>query len=120
MAVVEVGREAETSYRVLERLPGFTLVEAFPKTGRTHQIRVHFSSLGHPLAGDTLYGGKNPRLDRQFLHAHVLGFRLPATGQYMEFTSPLSAELDAFLVQLRGDEANVLPGTASDQLAGRL
>ena len=118
MAVVEWGREAETSYRVLERLLNFTLVEAFPKTGRTHQIRVHFSSLGHPLAGDTLYGGKNPRLDRQFLHAHVLGFRLPATGEYMEFTSPLPAELDAFLVRLHGDE--VLPGKASGQLAGRL
>ena len=120
MAVVERGREAETSFRVLERLPDFTLVEAFPKTGRTHQIRVHFSSLGHPMAGDTLYGGKDPRLDRQFLHAHVLGFRLPATGEYMEFTSPLPAELSAFLVRLRGDEAEVLHGRASGQLAGRL
>jgi 23S rRNA pseudouridine1911/1915/1917 synthase len=120
MAVVEWGREAETSYRVTERLLGFTLLEAFPKTGRTHQIRVHLSSLGHPLAGDSLYGGKHPRLDRQFLHAHILGFRLPTTEEYMEFTSPLPVELDAFLVQLRGDGVVVLPGRASKQLAGRL
>jgi 23S rRNA pseudouridine1911/1915/1917 synthase len=119
MAVVEWGREAETSYRVTERFPGFTLVEAFPKTGRTHQIRVHFSSLGHPLAGDSLYGGKDPRLDRQFLHAHILGFRLPTTEEYVEFTSPLPVELDAFLVHLREDGAEVLPGRASRQLAGR-
>ena len=119
MAVVDVGREAETSYRVLERLSNFTLVEAFPKTGRTHQIRVHFSSLGHPLAGDTLYGGKDSRLDRQFLHAHVLGFRLPSTGEYVEFTSPLPGELSAFLVRRRGDEAEDHHGRASGQLAGR-
>jgi 23S rRNA pseudouridine1911/1915/1917 synthase len=112
MAVVEGGRQAETPYRVLERLPGSTLVEAFPKTGRTHQIRVHFSSLGHPLVGDTLYGGRNPHLDRQFLHAHILGFRLPASEEYVEFSSPLPVELDAFLIQLRGSEAGVLPGKA--------
>lgn len=120
MAVVEWGREAETSYRVMERLPGFTLVEAVPKTGRTHQIRVHFSSLGHPLAGDSLYGGKDPRLDRQFLHAHILGFRLPTTEEYVEFTSPLPVELDALLVQLRGDGAEMLPGREFEQLVGRL
>ena len=105
MAVVEGGRQAETSYLVLERLPSFTLVEAFPKTGRTHQIRVHFSSLGHPLVGDALYGGRNPHLDRQFLHAHILGFRLPTSEEYVEFSSPLPVDLDAFLIQLRGSEA---------------
>ncbi|MFH1559842.1 MAG: RluA family pseudouridine synthase [Chloroflexota bacterium] len=119
MAVVEGGREAETPYRVVEMLPGFTLVEAFPKTGRTHQIRVHFSSLGHPLAGDSLYGGNDPRLDRQFLHAHILGFRLPTTEKYMEFASPLPVELDAFLVRLREDGATSLLERVSEQLAGR-
>ncbi|MBI4281975.1 MAG: RluA family pseudouridine synthase [Chloroflexi bacterium] len=119
MAVVAGGREAETSYRTLERLPGFTLVEASPRTGRTHQIRVHFSSLGHPLAGDSLYGGKEPRLGRHFLHAHVLGFRLPATGEYVEFTSPLPAELDTFLVQLREEGARLVPGRVPRQLARR-
>ena len=97
------------TYRVLERLPGFTLVEALLRTGRTHQIRVHFSSLGYPLAGDTLYGGKNPRLDRQFLHAHILGLRLPTTEEYVEFSSPLPSELDTFLIELRGSKAEVLP-----------
>lgn len=125
MAVVERGREAETSYRVLERLPGFTLpgftlAEAFPKTGRTHQIRVHFSSIGYPLAGDTLYGGKDPRLDRQFLHAHILGFRLPTTEEYVEFSAPLPVELDAFLSQLRGSEADVTSGKSQGQLVERL
>jgi 23S rRNA pseudouridine1911/1915/1917 synthase len=105
MTVVERGREAETAYRVLERLPRYTLVEASPKTGRTHQIRVHLSSLGYPLVGDHLYGGRDPHLARQFLHAHTLGFRLPGSGMYAEFTAPLPADLEAVLAQLRGDGA---------------
>ena len=100
MAVVELGREAETSYRAVESAPGYTLLEVIPKTGRTHQIRVHLSALGYPIVGDALYGGKDPRLERQFLHAHLLGIRLPGTGEYMEFTSPLPADLKAFLSQL--------------------
>ena len=100
MAVVQLGREAETSYRAVESAPGYTLLEVIPKTGRTHQIRVHLSALGYPIVGDALYGGKDPRLERQFLHAHLLGIRLPGTGEYMEFTSPLPADLKAFLSQL--------------------
>ena len=100
MAVVELGREAETSYRAVESAPGYTLLEVIPKTGRTHQIRVHLSALGYPIVGDALYGGKDPRLERQFLHAHLLGIRLPGTGEYIEFTSPLPADLKAFLSQL--------------------
>ena len=100
MAVVELGREAETSYRAVESAPGYTLLEVIPKTGRTHQIRVHLSALGYPIVGDTLYGGKDPRLERQFLHAHLLGIRLPGTGEYIEFTSPLPTDLKAFLSQL--------------------
>ncbi len=100
MAVVDLGREAETSYRAVESTPGYTLLEVVPKTGRTHQIRVHLSALGYPIVGDALYGGKDPRLERQFLHAHLLGIRLPGTGEYMEFTSPLPADLKAFLSQL--------------------
>ena len=100
MAVVDLGREAETSYRAVESAPGYTLLEVIPKTGRTHQIRVHLSALGYPIVGDALYGGKDPRLERQFLHAHLLGIRLPGTGDYMEFTSPLPADLKAFLSQL--------------------
>jgi 23S rRNA pseudouridine1911/1915/1917 synthase len=100
MAVVDLGREAETSYRAVESAPGYTLLEVIPKTGRTHQIRVHLSALGYPIVGDALYGGKDPRLERQFLHAHLLGIRLPGTGEYMEFASPLPADLKAFLSQL--------------------
>ena len=102
MTLVNIGRKAETSYHVLERLQGYTLVEVFPRTGRTHQIRVHFSSLGHPLVGDFLYGGRDPHLDRQFLHAHILGFRLPRTEEYTEFTSLLPPDLEMCLAEVRG------------------
>lgn len=103
MAVVAGGREAKTAYQVEEYLEGFTLVRVFPKTGRTHQIRVHFASLRHPLAGDTTYGSKTPGLQRQFLHAYLLGFTLPDTGEYVEFTSDVPADLSDFLQKLRGD-----------------
>ncbi|MBV9282076.1 MAG: RluA family pseudouridine synthase [Chloroflexi bacterium] len=96
-------RPAETSYRVLERLPGFTLVEASLRTGRTHQIRVHFAGMGHPIAGDrTYHGGAIPGLCRQFLHAHRLSLRAPSTGDLLEFESPLPQDLAAVLARLRG------------------
>lgn len=92
MAVVgEGGRAAVTHYRVLERFGNYTYVECALETGRTHQIRVHMASIGHPLLGDEVYGkGKSPiRLEGQTLHAMVLGFRHPSTGEYMEFEAPL-------------------------------
>ncbi|MFC1935547.1 RluA family pseudouridine synthase [Chloroflexota bacterium] len=76
---------------------GYALLEVRPHTGRTHQIRVHLSSLGHPVAGDVKYGGRVPFLRRQFLHAHRLGFRLPPTERYVEFTSPLPLDLEEAL-----------------------
>ena len=97
MAVVPGGREARTRYRVLRRLEGFSLVEAAPETGRTHQIRVHFSHLGHPVAGDRLYGVKSPLFERQFLHACCLRFRHPRDGRWLEFTSPLPPDLEGGL-----------------------
>ena len=97
MAVVLGGRDAVTRYRVAKYYEGFTLAEARPATGRTHQIRVHFASLGHPPVGDGTYGRRHPVLGRHFLHAQVLGFRHPSTGQYVEFTSELPVELRAFL-----------------------
>ena len=100
MTVVENGREAETAYRAVGSSPGYTLLEVSPKTGRTHQIRVHLSALGHPIVGDSLYGGKDARLGRHFLHAHVLGFRLPASGEYVEFSSPIPEDLKALLLEL--------------------
>ena len=97
MAVVSNGREAETRYRVVKYYETYSLVEVRPSTGRTHQIRVHFASLGHPLAGDSTYGRRDARLDRHFLHARLLGFRLPSTGEYVEYTSEPPPELRAFL-----------------------
>jgi 23S rRNA pseudouridine1911/1915/1917 synthase len=104
MAIVEGGREARTQYRVLEYVSAFTLVEATLETGRTHQIRVHFKSIGFPVVGDALYGVAHEReqLGRQFLHAYRLGFRLPSNGEFVEFASELPADLDEFLASVRG------------------
>ncbi len=93
MAVVEGGRPSVTRYAVARRMGRATLVEVFPTTGRTHQIRVHFASLGHPLVGDALYGGRTDVLERQFLHAHLLGFEHPESGEWVEFRSALAADL---------------------------
>lgn len=105
-------REAHTCYDVLERFPGFTLLRVIIKTGRTHQIRVHFSSLRHPIVGDTLYGapaqprlaGANrplPQLHRNFLHSARLEFTHPRSGQVISFVSELPQELNEFLKLLR-------------------
>lgn len=99
-------RPARTSYRVLEELPGFSLVEATLETGRTHQIRVHFAAVGHPVAVDQVYGGAQlPGLDRQFLHAHRLRIFSPSTGQPLEFHSPLPPDLQSGLDHLRRQRA---------------
>jgi len=103
MAVVSGGREARTGYRVLKYLDGYTLVEAMPETGRTHQIRVHFAAIGHPIFGDHVYGKRSPLLGRQFLHAHRLGFRLPSSGESVEFKSELPPDLEEMLKQLTAD-----------------
>lgn len=112
-------RQAVTQYRVLCRYPGFTFVEAHPRTGRTHQLRVHFASLGHPIVGDTLYGaprvaraeGREVALGRAFLHAAALRFRHPATGQEMAFTAPLPDDLQSFLSSLsrESEPKDILP-----------
>lgn len=85
------GREAITHYRVLKRFQQFTYIECQLETGRTHQIRVHMSSIGHPILGDQVYGpAKCPyKLQGQTLHAKVLGITHPTTGEYMEFDAPL-------------------------------
>lgn len=105
MAVAAGGRPARTHWRVLEELGAYTLLEARLETGRTHQIRVHFASCNRPVLADPLYGPKRPRatfgLTRQFLHAHRLGFALPSSGAWVEFTSPLPADLEAALARLR-------------------
>jgi len=96
------GRAAETEYRVLKRFRGYTLLEVKIGTGRTHQIRVHLSSLGHPVVGDRLYGAparppERPPLERIFLHAWRVRFESPSTGLPVEVTAPLPAELEAWL-----------------------
>jgi 23S rRNA pseudouridine1911/1915/1917 synthase len=96
-------REARTSYRVLARLPGFDLVEATLHTGRTHQIRVHLAAIGHPVAGDSTYGGPRlPGLKRQFLHAYQLSVRSPSSGSTLSFESALPADLASVLSSLGG------------------
>lgn len=84
-------RHAVTHYRVLERFGNYTYIECQLETGRTHQIRVHMSSIGHPILGDTVYGPAKPafKLEGQTLHAKVLGIVHPTTGEYMEFDAPL-------------------------------
>ncbi len=100
MAVLTEGREARSEYRVVKYIGNCTLLEVVPQTGRTHQIRVHLSAIGYPVMGDAVYGVKSPHLSRQFLHACRLGFRLPATGKYVEFTSELPPDLTQALEAL--------------------
>ena len=100
MAVVSRGREARTAYRVIRYLDDYTLLEVRPETGRTHQIRVHLAAVGYPVVGDATYGVKSPHLSRQFLHASRLGFRLPSTGEYVEFESKLPPDLEQALREI--------------------
>jgi 23S rRNA pseudouridine1911/1915/1917 synthase len=106
-------REALTKYRVLRRFANYTLVEAMPQTGRTHQIRVHLASLGHPVVGDTTYGApaklrfggsEEPTLTRTFLHAARLAFAHPVTGAPLQFEAPLPGELAAYLARVESHE----------------
>lgn len=104
MAIVRSGgKRAVTHYRVLERFGNYTYIECRLETGRTHQIRVHMASLGHPLLGDEIYGrAKSPfKLEGQTLHAMVLGFIHPTTGEYMEFEAPLPEYFEKLLEKLR-------------------
>jgi 23S rRNA pseudouridine1911/1915/1917 synthase len=103
------GRPARTDWRVRQRLDGFTLIEADLHTGRTHQLRVHFSALGHPVVGDTLYGAPHvvragstalPPLGRNFLHAARIRFKHPRSGEPVEVRAPLPEELRSYLRQL--------------------
>ena len=102
-------REASTRYRLLRRFRHFTLLEAEPRTGRTHQIRVHLSSIGHPVVGDTLYGAparlridtrEDKTMERNFLHAAALELRHPRTQERLRFKAALAPELEDFLKRL--------------------
>jgi len=109
MAVVPDGRPATTGYRVRERFPGWTLLELDLVTGRTHQIRVHLAAIGHPIAGDPLYGNGTSRkgpdgLDRLFLHSWRLELSSPSTGRLVRAEAPLPPELDSILASLRAGD----------------
>ena len=110
MAVVRVnGKDAVTHYRVLEKMKGFAYCEFTLETGRTHQIRVHMASIGHPILGDDVYGPRKcpMELEGQTLHAMTIGFVHPRTGKYVEFTAPLPEYFEKLLKKLRkeGTEA---------------
>ena len=96
------GKSAVTHYRVIARFKDFTHIECRLETGRTHQIRVHMASIGHPLLGDAVYGpAKCPyKLQGQTLHAGILGFVHPRTGEYMEFSAPLPEYFEELLRKL--------------------
>ncbi|ABI68595.1 RluA family pseudouridine synthase [Syntrophomonas wolfei] len=103
MAVIAGGRPAVSNYQVLERLGNYTLLKVKLLTGRTHQIRVHFAYIKHPVVGDPLYGSgkKQLGLDTQALHAHLLGFKHPSSGEYREFKSELPLYFECILSDLR-------------------
>ncbi|MBF0558220.1 MAG: RluA family pseudouridine synthase [Nitrospirae bacterium] len=102
------GKEAVTRWKATRRFGIATLIEAKLGTGRTHQIRVHFAAIGHPVLGDTTYGKKTSvevkqnlvHFPRQMLHAELLGFTHPGTGQYMEFSSPLPSDMEECIAKL--------------------
>lgn len=103
MAVVrEGGKDAVTHYRVLQQFEKYTYVECVLETGRTHQIRVHMASIGHPLLGDEIYGtpSRQYKLQGQCLHAKILGFSHPSTGEYIETDAPLPSYFEHLLTIL--------------------
>ncbi|SFU28539.1 23S rRNA pseudouridine1911/1915/1917 synthase [Clostridium sp. DSM 8431] len=105
IGIVEGGRRAVTHYEVLERYKSSTLIKCVLETGRTHQIRVHMASIGHPLIGDPLYGFKKQKykLEGQMLHAKVLGFIHPSTKEYVEFDSNLPVYFEELIEKLRNE-----------------
>jgi 23S rRNA pseudouridine1911/1915/1917 synthase len=102
MSVIAGAREAVTAYRVIDRFAGYALVEARPRTGRTHQIRVHLAAIGHPIAGDRVYGKRTPLVERQFLHALRIAFDHPRSGERVTLEAPIAPDLEEALRKLRG------------------
>ena len=103
------GKRAVTHYQVLERFGDYTYIQCELETGRTHQIRVHMASIGHPLLGDSVYGPRKspfPKLVGQTLHAKTLGLLHPKTGEYLEVEAPLPEYFSDLLARLRGSLKN--------------
>ncbi len=103
MAIVSGGREAVTHYTPIEHYDGYTLLECVLETGRTHQIRVHMASIGHPIAGDRVYGAKNDKTNSkgQLLFAKTLGFNHPKSDEYMEFSAEMPQWFSDILAKLK-------------------
>ena len=101
MAVVVGGKEARTNYKVIHQVAGYSLLEIYLETGRTHQIRVHMAYLGHPLLGDTTYGRSSSLVNRHFLHAFHLGFKHPVNEESLEFKIDLPSDLTPVLDALQ-------------------
>ena len=99
------GRQAQTRYEVLETLGHFSYIKLFPKTGRTHQIRVHLASIHHPVLGDKLYGGKiteqHIKMARQALHAHRIEIIHPCNKKRLTFEAPVPPDITSYLIKYR-------------------
>jgi 23S rRNA pseudouridine1911/1915/1917 synthase len=104
----DIGKASESFYETMERFEKHSYVRVFPKSGRTHQIRVHMASLGHPIVADALYGGKisefRDLVDRQMLHAHRLTFCHPVSGEEVTFEAPIPEDMNRLLAHLRAPE----------------
>jgi 23S rRNA pseudouridine1911/1915/1917 synthase len=96
--VTRNGRYSLSNFKVIKRLDGFTYVEVYPKTGRTHQIRVHLAHIGHPIVGDDLYGrGARKLAGRPLLHAHRISFTHPVLGEKVVVEAPVPEDMEAFV-----------------------
>ena len=100
MAVLSSGRFAKTDFKVLKAFPRHTYVEAYPKTGRTHQIRVHFAKIGFPVLGDRTYAEEPGKAKRHMLHAYQITFKHPQTGKNLTITAPMPEDFQKILKTL--------------------
>jgi 23S rRNA-/tRNA-specific pseudouridylate synthase len=112
MAVVKRGgRESETAYKILQRLDSFTYIEAYPRTGRTHQIRVHLAHIGHPVAGDDVYGKKAKHIaDRPLLHAYAISFPHPSKNLQIAIEAPVPEDMVSFVAEHEGVKSEDVKG----------
>jgi 23S rRNA pseudouridine1911/1915/1917 synthase len=115
MAVVKRGgRESETAYKILQKLDGFTYIEAYPRTGRTHQIRVHLAHIGHPVAGDDVYGKKAKHIaDRPLLHAYTISFPHPLKNLKITIEAPVPEDMISFVAEHEGLKSEGVTGEIS-------
>ena len=101
MAITENGKPAETKFEIIEQINNYSLLQIEPKTGRTHQIRVHLSSIGHPIVGDKTYGKSNTAINRHFLHASSIIIKHPETNKILDLQCKLPSDLNDFLKNIR-------------------